>query len=56
MFLQTALCHSFLWQSNVPLHVCTTSLFIPMLMNFYCFHVLAIINSAAINIEVHASF
>ena len=50
--------HSFLWLSNIPLYICTTSsLPIPLLMNIWVFsHVLATVNSAAIKIEVHVSF
>ena len=37
-----------LWQSSVPLYVCTTSLSIPLLMTFRLLPFLAIVNSAAL--------
>ena len=41
-----------LWLRNIPLSVCTTSLSIPLLMDGHLggFHVLAVVNSAAMNI------
>ena len=42
-----------LWLSSVPLYMCTTSLSIHLLLNLGCFHVLGIITSAAVNIEMH---
>ena len=53
-----ALFHSFLWLINVPLHIYTTSFFIhsPVDRHLGCFHVLAIVNSAAMITGVHASF
>ena len=57
MLLQMAVFRSFLWLNNIPLYIYTTSsLFISLGGHLGCFHVLAIINSAAVNIEVHVSF
>ena len=47
--------HSFLWLSSIPLCICTISLFI-CLWELGCFHVLAVVNSAAINTGMHVSF
>ena len=43
--------HSFLWLSTIPLYICTT----PSL-SIHLFHVLAIVDSAAVNIGVLVSF
>ena len=62
MLLQMAF-HSFLWLSSIPLCVCVCVcvclFFIHSSVSGHLFtllHVLAIINSAAMNVEVHVSF
>ena len=66
MLLQMALFHSFLWLSSIPLCdvcvcvcVCVYHIFFIYSSvdgHLVCFHVLAIVNSAAMNIGVHVSF
>ena len=57
--------HSFLWLSSIPLYVCMCVcvytyhvFFIHSCVDSHlgCFHVLAIVSSAAVNIGVHVSF
>ena len=58
MLLQMALFHSFLWLSNILLYIYIHHIFIYSSVNEHlgCFHVLATVNSAAVNTGVHVSF
>ena len=55
MLLSTALFHSLLRLNNILLCLHTTSLCIHLPRDTGCFHVLAIVNSVAMNTEGHAS-
>ena len=48
----------FLWLSNIPLYICATSSLSHSSIDGHlgCFHVLAIVNRAAVSIVVHDSF
>ena len=50
MLLQMPLFHSFLWLNNIPLYICTTSYPFTGQWTLDCFHVLAIVNSAVVNL------
>uniref|UniRef100_A0A8D0ZIG9 Uncharacterized protein n=1 Tax=Sus scrofa TaxID=9823 RepID=A0A8D0ZIG9_PIG len=58
MLLQMALCHSFLWLSSIPLCIYYHIFLIQSSADGHlgCFHVLAIVNRASVNIWVHVSF
>ena len=58
MLLQITLFHSLLWLSDILLYMYAPHLLCPFLCQGHlgCFHVLAIVNSAVLDIQVHISF
>ena len=58
MSLQITLFHSLLWLSDILLYMYAPHLLYPFICQGHlgCFHVLAIVNSAVIDIQVHISF
>ena len=58
LLIQVATFHSFLWLSSILLYTWTTPFFTHSSIDSYmgCFHVLTIVNSAAVNIGVHIYF
>ena len=48
--------YSFLWLNNIRVCVYTPHLYLSMDGHFSCFHILAIVNNAAVNIGMHICF
>ena len=55
MLLQMASLHSFLWLSSIPLYICT-SVALSTYPSVDCFHILAIVNNAVMDVDMHLSF
>ena len=56
MLLQMVLFHSFLWLSSIPFYIYIFFIHSSVDRHLGCFHVLAIVNSAAMNIGLHVPF
>ena len=48
MLLQMALYHAFLWLSSIPLYICIILIHSSVDGHLGCYHVLAIVNIAAV--------